>query len=254
MVDRVPLLILGGTREARELAEILDGDGRYDVVTSLAGRTLVPLRPPGRLRVGGFGGAAGMAEYLRGERISLVVDATHPFASRISANTARACAEIRIPHFILSRPPWEAQSGDRWTPVASPGEAAACLAALGERVFLSVGRKDLASFGECRGVWFLLRTVDPLGGEVPLGAYEAIVGRGPFPQEDERALLERYRIDLVVSRNSGGGATGAKLAAARALGLPAILIQRPPLPAGDVVSGVDEALGRIEAALRRLRR
>jgi precorrin-6A/cobalt-precorrin-6A reductase len=247
MADKAPVLILGGTREALDLAAALDG--RFDVVTSLAGRTSTPTQPRGRLRVGGFGGASGMAEYLRAENIAVAIDATHPFAARISANAAAACAETGIPRLVLRRPEWQPETADHWIDVASPEEAASRLAALGNRVFLSVGRQDLGRFADCDGVWFLLRTIEPLGDDVPLGTYEAIVGRGPFSHDHELALLERHAIDLVISRNSGGAATRGKLSAARALGLPVVMIRRPPAPEGAVVDGIDEAVRWIQGAL-----
>ena len=247
MTEKAQVLILGGTRDALDLAEALDG--RFDVVTSLAGRTSTPAQPKGRLRVGGFGGAMGMAAYLRSENIALAIDATHPFAARISANAAAACTETGVPRLVLRRPQWHPETGDNWIDVGSPEEAAQHLGPLGGRVFLSVGRQDLGCFGDCNGVWFLLRTIEPLGGDVPLDAFEAIVGRGPFTHDDELALLERHEIDLVVSRNSGGAATRGKLSAARVLGLPVVMIRRPPAPEGDIVDAVEPAVRWVEAAL-----
>jgi len=253
MAERPKPLILGGTRDALDLAEALHNRGNFDVVTSLAGRTSAPIRPKGRLRVGGFGGSAGLVAYLNDEGIALLVDATHPFAATISANAAAATEETNVPRLVLARPEWQQVAGDEWIDVASPEDAARHLAPLGGRVFLSVGRQDLGSFANCRNTWFLLRTIEPLGNDVPLEAHEAIIGRGPFSHDDERALLERYAIDRIVSRNSGGTATQGKLSAARALGRPVGMIRRPLVPKGDVVDTVEKAVRWVEAAALRHR-
>ena len=242
MAPRPRLLILGGTGEARALADRLIGLGRCEIVTSLAGRTAAPLTPAGGLRHGGFGGPDALADYLRDEAIAAVVDATHPFAAQISHHAAQACAARDVPRLLLLRPPWQAERGDRWTQVASPEAAAALLPERGRRVFLGIGRQALAAFADRPGVWYLIRSIEPAA--TPGFAMNAhcIRARGPFDRDGEAALMREHAIDCLVTRNSGGAATYAKVEAARALGLPAIVIARPPLPDGDTVDEVDDAL------------
>jgi len=235
------LLILGGTGEAVALAERLADDPRLAVVTSLAGRTKKPAKPAGEVRVGGFGGPEGLAAYLRRESVDLLVDATHPFAARMAANAAQACAATGVPRLKLLRPAWRPVEGDRWIEVPDMVAAADAVGRNGRRAFLSVGRQDLFAFAALDGTWFLVRSIEPPEGPCPLAHCEAIQGRGPFSEAAEIALLKDRRIDLLVSKNSGGDATYAKLAAARALGLPVVMIARPQAPAGDTVESVDEA-------------
>lgn len=247
--ERRRLLILGGTGEAAALAGRLAADPRLRVITSLAGRTRAPAEVAGDLRVGGFGGAAGLAAYLEAEAIGLVVDATHPFAARMAANAARACAEAGVPRLKLLRAPWRADPGDRWHEVADTAAAARAVGESGRRVFLSVGRQDLSAFASLEDIWFLVRSIEPLGSPSPLSGAEVIHGRGPFTETAEIALLKGHRIDLLVSKNSGGEATYAKIAAARTLGLPVVMIARPPAPAGEAVATVDAAAAWVEAQL-----
>jgi precorrin-6A/cobalt-precorrin-6A reductase len=243
------LLILGGTGEAVALAGRLAGDPRLRVVTSLAGRTRAPARAAGEIRVGGFGGASGLAGYLEQESIGLVVDATHPFAARMAANVARACAETGVPRLKLLRPSWHAVAGDAWIEVPDMASAAEAVGQGGTRVFLSVGRQDLAAFAGLEHVRFLVRSIEPLEAPSPLADCMAIQGRGPFTEEAEAALMRKHRIDLLVSKNSGGGATYAKIAAARTLGLPVVMIARPPAPPGETAATVEEAAAWVEEKL-----
>jgi len=243
------LLILGGTGEAAALAGRLAAEPRLHVITSLAGRTREPAKVAGKLRVGGFGGAAGLAAYLERESIGLVVDATHPFAARMAANAVRACAEIGVPRLKLMRPPWQARDGDRWIDVPDMGAAVRAVGRTGSRVFLSVGRQDLTAFAGLAGTWFLVRSIEPLEASCPLPRGEVIQGRGPFTEAAEAALLKDHRIDLLVSKNSGGQATYAKIAASRRLGLPVVMIARPPAPASETIPTVDEAVAWIEARI-----
>ncbi len=251
----VPLrvLLLGGTGEARRLALALTEAGGFDVVYSLAGRVREPRVPPScRVRIGGFGGPAGLAEQLRSERIDAVVDATHPFAARMSASAATAAAATGVPLLVLRRPGWTAQPGDDWRRVPS-------LPALTDlidrfvpprrgtatdpcpRVFLTTGRSDLALFAGLHRPWFLARCVEAPTGALP-PRLEVILDRGPFDVAGETALLRRYAIDVLVTKDSGGAMTAAKLTAARALGLPVIMVDRPPPPAGfPVVSDIAPA-------------
>jgi precorrin-6A/cobalt-precorrin-6A reductase len=222
------VLILGGTAEARELAAELAGDPALDVISSLAGRTTAPRLPAGRSRIGGFGGAAGLAQWLRAERIDAVVDATHPFAAEISRHAAEATAEGRIPLLVLRRPGWTAGPGDRWHWADSREEAAALLPALGARAFLTTGRGDLADFAAL-DLYLLARMVEAPAPPLPRRC-ELLIARGPFTLPGERALLRDHRIDVLVTKDSGGPATAPKLTAAREAALPVLLIRRPPAP------------------------
>ncbi|MEU3095150.1 cobalt-precorrin-6A reductase [Streptomyces sp. NPDC006967] len=239
------VLVLGGTTEARELATALTGRPGTRVTTSLAGRVSRPGALPGDVRVGGFGGAEGLAAWLRERRVDVVVDATHPFAATITANAARAAATTGIPLVVLRRPGWQPGPGDRWHPVASPEAAAGLLPRLGHRVFLTTGRLGLAAFAHLTRTRFLVRSVEPP--EPPLPAHtRVLLARGPFTVADETALLRDHRIEVLVTKDSGGAATSAKLTAARDLGLPVVVVRRPPLPAGIT------PLGDVPSALRRL--
>jgi precorrin-6A/cobalt-precorrin-6A reductase len=240
------LLILGGTAEAAALAKRLAADLRLRVITSLAGRTRNPAALQGEVRTGGFGGPEGLAAYLKAEAIGLVVDATHPFAARISDNAEQACRAIGVPRLMLGRPDWQAEPGDRWTEVPSAEAAARALPNLGRRIFLSVGRQALPAFADLQETWFLVRLIDPPDDPLPLARHHLILGRGPFDEAAETALLRHHGIDVVVSKNSGGAATYGKIAAARRLGLPVVMISRPPTPGGEVARGVDQALAWID--------
>ena len=250
------LLILGGTGEARLLAERLaagaPGLPPLDVVTALAGRTRTAAALPGRIRVGGFGGAGGLAAYLAAEAIDIVIDATHPFAVQMSANAAAACSAAGVARLVLTRPAWNARAGDRWIEVDDAATAAAALPHHGSRAFLSTGRRDLDAFAGCRGVWFLVRLVDRPDAPLPLGDYRVVAARGPFDAADERALLEEHAIDVLVCKASGGVATAAKLTAARALGLPVVMIRRPPSPPGPAAGDVDAAIAALRGMLDEL--
>lgn len=247
MTPNTQLLILGGTGEAAALAHRLSRIETLDVVTSLAGRTRAPAAVPGKTRTGGFGGAEGLARYLSEKSVDLVVDATHPYAARISENAALACAAVRVPRLMLSRPAWSEQPKDRWVRVPDARTAARVLPDMGRRVFLSTGRQDLTPFAGLPGLWFLVRLVEAPPEPVPIDNGELILGRGPFAVEDEVALLREHGIDVVVSKNSGGQATYGKIQAARQLGLPVVMIDRPSVPKGDIVYSVDEAATWVEA-------
>ncbi len=245
--EATKLLILGGTGEAAALAERLAGESRLTVITSLAGRTKKPAKVAGEVRVGGFGGPAGLAAYLEAESVDLLIDATHPFAARMAANAAQACAETGVPHLKLLRPAWQAAEGDTWIDVADVAEAARAVAERGKRVFLTVGRQELSAFAGLDGIWFLARSIEPP--LCPLANCTTIQARGPFSEADEIALLEEHSIDLLVSKNSGGAATYAKIAAARSLGLPVVMIARPPTPPGDTLQSVEAAVAWVTARL-----
>ena len=233
----IRVLILGGTAEAAELARALDGQA--EVISSLAGRAGVP-DLPGTVRVGGFGGAAGLEDYLRAEAIERVIDATHPFAARISAHAETACRAVGIPRLVLERPRWPRLPGDRWTVVDSVADAAALLPRLGSRAFVTVGAGEVGGFAAVRGVWLLVRL---LRDEVlPLEDYKVVTGRPPFAEADEADLMRENRIDVLVTKESGGVSTHGKIAAARSLGLPVLMIRRPPPPPGETVDSVAAAV------------
>ena len=244
------LLILGGTAEGRALAAAAARFGAsLSVVSALAGVTRAPRLPAGTVRIGGFGGTAGLAAYLREEEIGLLVDATHPFATRISVQAREAAARAGARHLVLVRPPWRPVPGDRWIDAATVEDAAAAIPAAAGRVFLTVGARALAPFAGRDDLWFLVRLVDEPADPIPLARHRLICARGPFTEDDERALLTTHGIDCLVTRASGGQATAAKLAAARALALPVVMVRRPAPPSGACVSSVADALAWIEGHL-----
>ncbi|GAA2283293.1 precorrin-6A reductase [Streptomyces ruber] len=244
------VLVLGGTTEARELAASLAARPGVRVTTSLAGRVARPRAQAGEVRTGGFGGAEGLADWLREHAVDAVVDATHPFAAGITAHAARAAAATGVPAVVLRRPGWRPGPGDDWRPADSLTGAAGLLPALGRRVFLTTGRLGLAAFAHLAEPYFLVRSVEPP--EPPLPARtEVLLARGPFTADGEEALLREHRIDVLVTKDSGGAATAAKLVAARRLGLPVVVVRRPPLPEGvTAVPDVGAALGRLGLAGR----
>ncbi|MFJ8311860.1 MULTISPECIES: cobalt-precorrin-6A reductase [unclassified Streptomyces] len=235
------VLILGGTGEARRLADLLHGGqpGAPRVTSSLAGRVAAPRLPVGEVRIGGFGGAEGLAQWLRTHRVDVLIDATHPFAGTISFNAAAAAAETHVPLLALRRPGWVPGEADDWRPVGSLDEAAALLPALGRRVFLTTGRMGLAAFAALDGLWFLVRSVDAPEPPGP-ARMEVLLDRGPFTLEGEREVLRTNRIDVVVTKDSGGAATAPKLAAAREAGIPVVVVRRPPVPEGVAVAATPE--------------
>ena len=242
------VLILGGTTEASALARALANDARIRPLLSLAGRTRAPVLPAIPNRRGGFGGAGGLAAYLRDERIGALIDATHPFAAQMHANAALAAKQAGVPRLAVSRPPWRPGPGDRWTEVPAMQAAATALGPASRRVFLTVGQQELAPFRAAPWHDYLIRSVEPpQPGTLPPSA-RCIAARGPFYEAGERALLETERIDLLVTKNSGGTATEAKLRAARALGLPVILVARPPAPEPPTADTVEAALAWLHQA------
>jgi precorrin-6A/cobalt-precorrin-6A reductase len=234
------ILLLGGTTEAGDLARALAGLGA-DAVFSYAGRTGAPVAQPLPTRVGGFGGVAGLAEYLRAEAITHVIDATHPFAAQMSRNAVAAAAQCERPLIALERPAWRAEPGDRWTHVADIPAAVEALPDRPARVFLAIGRQHLAPFALRPQHHYLLRLVDDPPA-LPLPDATAVVARGPFAVEGDLALLQSHRITHVVTKNAGGRGAEAKLIAARRLGVPVIVIDRPPLPRRVVAGTVDQVL------------
>jgi precorrin-6A/cobalt-precorrin-6A reductase len=243
------ILILGGTTQARQLAERLAGCHDLAVMLSLAGRTANPAAQPVPVRIGGFGGAEGLAKYLVAERIDALIDATHPYAAIIAANAAQAARLAGVPLLALRRPPWVAVTGDRWIEVADAGVAVRALGEAPRRVFLALGRNDIAPFVAAPQHHYLVRSVDPVQPplDVPRASY--VTGRGPFTETDDRALLTTHGIEIVVCKNSGGDATYGKIAAARTLGLAVIMLRRPALPAVPAVETIEDAMAWIDHAL-----
>ncbi|MDQ0906097.1 precorrin-6A/cobalt-precorrin-6A reductase [Streptomyces canus] len=234
------ILILGGTTEARELAAVLTARPGIRVTTSLAGRVTRPGAVAGEVRIGGFGGAAGLADWMREQHVDALIDATHPFARAITAHAARAAEATGVPSVVLRRPSWRPGPGDRWHPVDSLDAAAALLPSLGRRVFLTTGRMELAVFAHLSEMHFVVRSVELP--EPPMPPHtEVLLSRGPFTVADESTLLYDHCIDVLVTKDSGGAATSAKLTAARELALPVVVVRRPALP--DGVTSVPDVAG-----------
>jgi precorrin-6A/cobalt-precorrin-6A reductase len=243
------ILILGGTAEARQLAARLAARADLTVTLSLAGRTASPAAQPVPVRIGGFGGAQGLAEYLAAEQVDLLIDATHPYAATISANAARAAELANVPLLALRRPPWVQVAGDRWVEVAGVQGAVEALGTAPRRIFLTLGRNELAPFARAPQHHYLVRSVDPVDPPLPVPHASYVTGRGPFDEAHDRALLEERRIELVVAKNSGGTATYGKIAAARALGLSVVVLRRPALPQVPEVETVEAAVAWLDHAV-----
>jgi precorrin-6A/cobalt-precorrin-6A reductase len=238
------ILILGGTGEAAALARaVLHRFGDVvEVTTALAGRTRHPGPIPGQVRIGGFGGVAGLAEYLLAQKIDRVIDATHPFAANISSAARLACDRVRVPRLLLLRPAWRRHPLDRWIEVDTIEAAAQIVGRVGRRALLTVGASEVAAFTTATSVRFVVRLIDPPRDPLPLRFHEVVLGRGPFRLSDECHLLQRHAIDVLVCKASGGTATEAKLIAARELSLPIIMVRRPPVERGLSVDTVEGAI------------
>ena len=244
------LLILGGTGDAVELAAQAMNLSGLEVISSLAGRTSTPKKLLGTVRSGGFGGEAGLVEYLQAAQIDLVVDATHPFAAQISWHVAGAAAKVGMPWLMLVRPGWERLAEDDWIEVDSIAAAVTAIPASSERIFLTIGRQQLAPFASLTDRWCLMRSIDPPDTGILLPPGELLLDRGPFSLEQELQLLQDYRIDAIVSKNSGGDATYAKIIAARELRIPVVMVQRPIVPEGELVTDVAGAIEWLRALTR----
>jgi precorrin-6A/cobalt-precorrin-6A reductase len=240
------ILILGGTTEARQLAEHLAGRTDYATIISLAGRTVEPRPLPVETRIGGFGGVEGLADYIRAQQISLVVDATHPFANRITANAAKAAGMTGVPILALCRPGWAPIEGDRWIPVDSVEAAVEALGELPRRVFLAIGRQEAHQFSRAPQHSYLVRSVDPVEPQLDVPDCRYILASGPFDEAAERALLARERIEVIVSKNSGGTATYGKIAAARSVGIPVVMVTRQEPQDVATVHDAEAALRMID--------
>jgi precorrin-6A/cobalt-precorrin-6A reductase len=235
------ILLLGGTTEANLVAEAI---ARADLsgVYSYAGRTEAPMGQPIHMRVGGFGGVAGLVAYLQAERITHLIDATHPFAAQMSANAVAAAVATGTPLIALERAPWTPAESDRWTQVPDLAAAVAALEGPARRVFLAIGRQHLDPFAAQPQHRYLLRLVDPPTGPLPLPIADVVVARGPFTAAGDIALMRDHETDLVVAKNAGGKGAVAKIAAARSLGLPVVMIDRPMIPARQVARTVAEVM------------
>lgn len=240
------ILILGGTTEARLLAERLAGRREYAVTLSLAGRTVSPLAQAVPVRSGGFGGVDGLAHYLRQQRIDALIDATHPYAANISANAVAAARLSGVPLIVLGRAPWQPVAGDRWTEVADAIDAVRVLGRAPRSVFLAMGRQDIEGFARAPWHRYVVRSVDPVDPPLAVPSAQYILARGPFDETAERELLIQHRIDVVVAKNSGGSATYGKIAAARALGIAVLMFSRPTEHASQRVVTVGEAVAWLD--------
>ncbi|UYW26122.1 cobalt-precorrin-6A reductase [Methylorubrum extorquens] len=248
--DAAPLriLVLGGTAEASALVALLAREPDVAVTLSLAGRTAAPRPEPVPTRIGGFGGAEGLARWLSENSIEAVIDATHPFAARISANAAEACKAVAVPLLAVRRPAWEREPGDDWIAAAN---VPACLDALGpapRTVFLTIGRQELAAFVHAPQHAYIVRTIEPVGDALPVPNLVTVSARGPFTLADEIRFMREARIEVLVTKNSGGAATYPKIEAARRLGLPVVIVDRPALPD---VPAIPDAAGALSWLMAR---
>jgi len=244
------ILILGGTGEARALAELLALRPDFAVTLSMAGRTLTPVTHAVPLRIGGFGGAGGLAAHLRAEAVDALVDATHPYAAQISANAEVAAAAAGVPLLALRRPGWQAEAGDQWSEVPDIGAAIAALGATPRRVFLAFGRREVAGFLAAPQHDYLIRSVDPIDPPLPFPRLHALIARGPFETRAEHAMLLSRRIEVIICKNSGGEATRGKLIAARELRLPVIMLARPALPEVETRSTLPDVIAWLDHGAR----
>lgn len=242
------VLVLGGTAEARAVAAALHGAPATRVISTLAGRIARPRLPVGEVRIGGFGGPEGLAAYIAKERVDAVIDATHPFAERMSWSAFEVCAHSGTALLRLERAPFHRDPAIDWREVASLADAAALLPQAGGRVFLTTGRQGLAAFAPVGGAFFLVRCVDAPEPEALPPDHELLLDRGPFALYGELALIDRHALDVLVTKDSGGDMTRAKLDAARDRGLPVIVVARPPRPASETVATVQQALAWLRHA------
>jgi precorrin-6A/cobalt-precorrin-6A reductase len=243
------ILILGGTAEARQLAGRLSHRHDLAITLSLAGRTAAPAEQPVPVRIGGFGGPEGLAAYLAAERIDALIDATHPYAAIMSAHAAEAASRGKVRLLALRRQPWASVAGDQWVEVDTIVDAVPALGPAPRRAFLTVGRRDIDAFAAAPQHSYLIRSVDPI--DPPLQVPDAIyvTARGPFPEADDRELMAKHQINVVVAKNSGGDATYGKIVAARSLGIEVVMLRRPMLPAVATVETVQDAIAWLDHEL-----
>ena len=237
------VLILGGTSEAAALDQLLAEQApEIRAIISLAGHTVDPRPSNLPVRVGGFGGVEGLRRYLREEGIVAVIDATHPFAAIMPFHAEHACKAEGVPLLAIRRESWAPQPGDRWTSVPDIEAAVAALDEVPRRVFLTIGRLELPAFAAAPQHHYLVRAIEPIGDRLPVPHVDVILARGPFTAEHEEALMRREGVEILVSKNSGGPATIGKLAAARRLALPVVMVARPPKPDVETVEHIDQVL------------
>ncbi|RUO99655.1 cobalt-precorrin-6A reductase [Hyphomicrobium sp.] len=239
------ILLLGGTTEASALAEFLAGAPNVSATLSLAGRTTNPPASTLATRIGGFGGIAGLSHYLRDQKIDLLIDATHPFAARISANAVDACRACGVPLLAVERPPWTPVPGDDWIEHDTVETAIAALPAEAQSVFSGLGRQAIDALRLAPQHRYLIRVVDPIELPPDLWHCELLTARGPFRTGDDARLFADYDIRYVLSKNAGGSAAYAKIEAARQLGLKVHIVRRPALAARTTVQSADEAMAWI---------
>ncbi len=245
------VLILGGTGEARQLAALLAERPDVIAISSLAGRTTQPTLPEGLVRIGGFGGVEGLVNYLRAEQIAAVLDATHPFATQISAHAELACRRVGVPLVALVRPPWTRAADDLWHEVPNLQAAAAFVESTRRKIFLSIGRQELRVFAGGARSSYVIRAIEPPPVPLPLH-HTLILSRGPFTLEQELMLLRDHEIDVIVSKHSGGSATYPKIVAARHLRIPVVMVMQPRKHSLPTVSSVAEALAELDRQLETL--
>lgn len=237
------VLILGGTTEARALADLINKDypERVKTIYSLAGRTR-PRRVAGEVRIGGFGGKQGLSDYIKINHIDFVIDSTHPFAEKITKTAKSVCDDLHLPRLIVSRPPWTQPDGANWHRVSSLEEAAKILPTLSRFPLLTTGRGSLEKFSGLDGLHFYVRVLDKSDKPLPLKKATEIVARPPFDLESEKKVLTEYKIDCLVSKNAGGEQTRQKIVAAMDLSLPVVMVDRPIEPEGPRVYTPEEAV------------
>jgi precorrin-6A/cobalt-precorrin-6A reductase len=243
------ILILGGTTEARALGERCATRGGLDVTLSLAGRTVLPVPHAVPIRAGGFGGARGLADYLMANEINALIDATHPYASVISANAVEAARTTGVAFIALRRLPWIKVAGDHWTEVNDTAAAVGAIGREPRRVFVALGRNDLAPFAAAPQHVYLFRSVDPIEPPLPLPQATYITARGPFSEAGDCALMQAHGVEVVIAKNSGGKAAYGKIAAARVLGIEVILVRRPAAAAAPAVETIDAVMEWLDHAL-----
>ena len=239
------LLILGGTSEASALARRIADEPDVAAILSLAGMTAEPAPTPVTRRIGGFGGAEGLAAFVAREHIDAVVDATHPFASRISANAVAASRATGTPLVVFSRPPWTREPDDRWIEIAAMDDAVTALGTQRRTVFLTQGRLQLAAFAQAPQHRYIVRAIDRPAEVDALPDHKLILARGPFSLADELALMKHEGVEMLVTKNSGGRATYAKIEAARALEIEVVIVGRPPAPEAETHHDLDAVLAWI---------
>lgn len=236
------ILVLGGSNEGFALAKTLQGHKNYTITSSLAGRTSLPKKPVGPYRIGGFGGSEGLKHYINTNKIDAIIDATHPFAQNITKNAAKAAGDTKCPLLHIWRPQWKRAAKDNWIEVPTMQAAAERLTKHHAPIFLTIGRLELAAFLPRTDLAFITRAIEPNQNEQWPKNFHFIYAKGPFDYNQELALIKKYNIKAIVTKNSGGPGAFAKIEVARTLNLPVIMINRPPKPKGNLASTPEEAL------------